>query len=101
MDIYNDFNFLSQIIIFQKGINTLNPQKIIVTSIIFLQLIFLVMYGHHILDYFELIWYIINEFFLLFFKFFKYILYDIVKKLQNESQNDNFSNIGRLLFKGI
>jgi hypothetical protein len=59
------------------------------------------MYGHHILDYFELIWYIINEFFLLFFKFFKYILYDIVKKLQNESQNDNFSNIGRLLFKGI
>jgi hypothetical protein len=59
------------------------------------------MYGHHILDYFELIWYIINEFFLLFFNFLKYILYDIVKKLQNESQNDNFSNIGRLLFKGI
>jgi hypothetical protein len=31
--------------------NTLSTPKIIVTSIIFLQLIFLVMYGHHILDF--------------------------------------------------
>jgi len=28
------------------------PPKIVVTSIIFLELIFWVMYGHHILDYF-------------------------------------------------
>jgi hypothetical protein len=35
-----------------KGINTLNSLIIIITSIIFLQLFFLVMYGHHILDYF-------------------------------------------------
>jgi hypothetical protein len=34
-------------------------------------------------------------------KILKDILYDIVKKLQNESQNDNFSNRGRLLLKGI
>jgi hypothetical protein len=34
------------------GINTLSPWKIVVKNIIFLQLIFLVMYGHHILDYF-------------------------------------------------
>jgi hypothetical protein len=34
------------------GISTLSPPKILVTSIIFLQLLFLVIYGHHILDYF-------------------------------------------------
>jgi len=34
------------------GESTLSPPKIVVTSIIFLQLIFLVTYGHHILDYF-------------------------------------------------
>jgi hypothetical protein len=36
----------------EKGENTLNPPKIIITHIIFLQLNFLLMYGHHILDYF-------------------------------------------------
>jgi hypothetical protein len=34
------------------GENTLNPLKIVVISIIFLQSIILVMYGHHILDLF-------------------------------------------------
>jgi hypothetical protein len=34
-----------------ESISTLNPLKIVVTSIIFLQLLFLVMYRHHILDY--------------------------------------------------
>jgi hypothetical protein len=34
------------------GERTLCPLKIVVTHIIFLQLIFLVMYGHHILNYF-------------------------------------------------
>jgi len=32
--------------------NILNPPKTVVTNVIFLQLIFLVMYGHHILDFF-------------------------------------------------
>jgi hypothetical protein len=36
------------------GENTQNPPKIVVTHIIFMQLIFLVMHGHHILDYFYL-----------------------------------------------
>jgi len=36
----------------QKGESTLSPLKIVVICIIFLQLIFLVMYGHHVLDYF-------------------------------------------------
>jgi len=36
----------------EKGENTLNPPKIIITHIIFLQLNFLVMYGHHILDFY-------------------------------------------------
>ncbi len=35
----------------ELGESTLSPPKIVITSIIFLQLIFLVMYGHHILDY--------------------------------------------------
>ncbi len=34
------------------GENTLNPPKIVSTNIIFLQIIFLIMYGHHILNYF-------------------------------------------------
>jgi hypothetical protein len=34
------------------GESTLSPPKIVITSIIFLQLKFLVTYGHHILDYF-------------------------------------------------
>jgi hypothetical protein len=34
------------------GENTLNPPQIVITSIIFMQLKFLVTYGHHILDYF-------------------------------------------------
>jgi hypothetical protein len=37
---------------FTLGISTLSPPKIIITSIIFVQLLFLVMYGHHILDSF-------------------------------------------------
>jgi hypothetical protein len=41
--------------ILQVSEGTLSPLKIIVTRIIFLQLIFLVMYGHHILDYFYLL----------------------------------------------
>ncbi len=35
-----------------QGENTLNPPKIVITSIIFMQLKFLVTYRHHILDYF-------------------------------------------------
>ncbi len=43
------------------GISTLSPPKIVVTSMIFLQLPFFVMYGHHILDYFFLFYvYLIN-----------------------------------------
>jgi hypothetical protein len=34
------------------GENTISPSKIVVTSIIFLQLIFWVMYEHHILNFF-------------------------------------------------
>jgi len=34
------------------GINTISPPKIVVTSTIFLYLVFLVTYGDHILDYF-------------------------------------------------
>jgi hypothetical protein len=34
------------------GISTLNPPKIVVISIIFLQLLFFCMDGHHILDFF-------------------------------------------------
>jgi hypothetical protein len=34
------------------GESTLNPPKIVVVHMIFLQLIFFVMYEHHILDYF-------------------------------------------------
>ncbi len=33
------------------GESTLSPPKIVITRIIFLQLDFLVMHGHHILDY--------------------------------------------------
>jgi hypothetical protein len=36
------------------GHNTLSPPKVVLTSIIFLQLVFSIMYGHHILDYFHL-----------------------------------------------
>jgi hypothetical protein len=36
----------------KQGENTLSSLKIVVTSIIFMQLIFLVLYGHHILDFF-------------------------------------------------
>jgi hypothetical protein len=36
----------------EKGESTLSPQKFIITSINFLELKFLVTYGHHILDYF-------------------------------------------------
>ncbi len=42
----------------QEGESTLNPPKIVVICIIFLQLIFLVMYGHNILDYFCFLKYI-------------------------------------------
>jgi len=34
------------------GISTISPPKIVVTSTIFLYLVFLVTYGDHILDYF-------------------------------------------------
>jgi len=36
----------------QEGENTLSPPKIVIICINFLQLILLVTYGHHILDYF-------------------------------------------------
>jgi len=36
------------------GESTLSPPKIVIINIIFLQLKFLVTYGHHILDYFYL-----------------------------------------------
>ncbi len=35
-----------------EGESILSPPKIVVTRIIFMQLIFLIMYGHHIWDYF-------------------------------------------------
>jgi hypothetical protein len=34
-----------------RGESTLSPSKIVVTSIIFVQIFFLVIYGHHILDF--------------------------------------------------
>jgi hypothetical protein len=37
-----------------QGESTLSPPKIVITSMIFQQFIYWVMYGHHILDYFYL-----------------------------------------------
>ncbi len=53
------------------GISTLSPPKIVITSIIFMQLILLVIYGHHILDFFAFLKYIWLTLNLIFFFFLK------------------------------
>jgi hypothetical protein len=44
--------YLSGRLLYIMGESTLSLPKIVVTGIIFLQLNFLITYGHHILDYF-------------------------------------------------
>jgi len=53
------------------GISTISPQKIVVTSTIFLYLVFLVTYGNHMLDYFCLFKIMFISFIFKLIKFFK------------------------------